>query len=154
MPAVYYHRHRVCERDLDALGHANNLSYLHWMQSAALAHSAAQGWPVERHRELGVGWVVRSHQIEYLQPVFLDQDIVIKTWVADMQKVTSLRRYHILRLVKDREILLAEAATNWAFIHYASGMPKRVPSEIADAFVVVAEVPATDRESALGDLGG
>lgn len=146
MPAVFYHPHRITADDVDVLGHANNLAYLKWMQTAALGHSAAQGWSGARYREFGFGWVVRSHQIEYLQPAFPDQEIVIKTWVADMQKITSLRRYHILRLVKDREILLAEAATNWVFIHYASGTPKRIPPEVAEAFVVVPEVPMTDRE--------
>ncbi len=111
MPAVYYHVHRVTAEDVDVLGHVNNLAYMEWMQSAALGHSAAQGWSGAKYRELGYGWVVRSHQIEYLQPAFLDQDIILKTWVADMQKVTSLRRYHILRLTESREIVLAEAAT-------------------------------------------
>ena len=145
MPAVFYHVHRITSDDVDVLGHANNLAYLQWMQTAALAHSAAQGWPGERYREIGYGWVVRAHQIEYRQPAFPDQEIIVKTWVADMQKATSLRRYHILRLAGDREILLAEASTNWAFIHYASGMPKRIPTEVSAAFVAVPDVPATDR---------
>jgi acyl-CoA thioester hydrolase len=147
MPAIYYHSHRIGTDDLDQLGHANNLAFLRWMQSAAVKHSAAQGWPTERYLELGCGWVVRSHQIEYLQPGMPDQEIVVKTWVADMQKVTSLRRYHILRRAEKKEILLAEAATNWAFIHYKSGMPKRIPPEVAACFVVVPEIDAFELAS-------
>lgn len=149
MPAVYYHEHRITADDLDLLGHANNLAYLRWMQSAAVRYSAAQGWPTERYVEFGSGWVVRSHQIEYLQPAFLDQEIIVKTWVADMAKVTSLRRYHILRRTEKKEILLAKAATNWAFIHYKSGMPKRIPPEVATSFVVVPEIPVSESAAAL-----
>ena len=42
MPAVFEYRHRVAAEEIDALGHANNVAYLQWMQAAALAHSAAQ----------------------------------------------------------------------------------------------------------------
>ena len=41
IPAILEWTHTVVEGDLDGLGHANNISYLKWMQSAALAHSAA-----------------------------------------------------------------------------------------------------------------
>ena len=97
MPAILEWTHTVVEDDLDGLGHANNISYLKWMQSAALAHSAAQGWPVEAYAALGCGWVVRSHFIEYLAPALLGDTILIRTWVADMGKVTSRRRFLILR---------------------------------------------------------
>ena len=41
IPAILEWTHTVVEGDLDGLGHANNISYLKWMQSAALAPSAA-----------------------------------------------------------------------------------------------------------------
>lgn len=139
MPAIFEHAHIVSDDDLDLLGHASNLSYLKWMQTAALAHSAAQGWPSEAYRQLGAGWVVRSHRIEYRQAAFGGDRIIVRTWVADMKKVTSLRRYDILRPGERGETLLATAATDWAFIHYATGVPKRIPAEVSAAFEIVAE---------------
>lgn len=135
MPAILEWTHTVVEHDLDGLGHANNISYLKWMQSAALAHSAAQGWPVEAYAALGCGWVVRSHFIEYLAPAQLGDTILIRTWVADMGKVTSRRRFLILRGTD--ETMLAKAETNWAFVDYRTGSPKRIPPEISRAFEVV-----------------
>jgi len=134
MPALYEFFCTVVTADIDMLGHANNLSYLRWMQSAALAHSAAQGWPTDAYQKIGAGWVVRSHQIEYLQPAFEGNEIVVRTWVADMKKVTSLRRYSIVRSSADKETILATASTNWAFIHYESGVPRRIPVEVASSF--------------------
>ena len=66
-------------------------------------------------------------------------DLVVRTWVADMKKVTSLRRYEILRDGSGKRILLAKAATDWAFIHYATGMPKRIPAEVSGAFEIVTD---------------
>jgi acyl-CoA thioester hydrolase len=149
MPAVFHFPHRVTDDELDAvINHVNNLVYLKWMQSAAVAHSAAQGWPAERYRELGAGWVVRTHNIEYRQPAFAGDEIVVRTWVADLKKVTSLRRYQIVRLATDKEsgnettkeTILAVAATDWAFIQFASHQLKRIPSEVASAFEIVANL--------------
>lgn len=135
MPEVYEYCHTVGEDEVDSLGHANNVAYVNWMQSAAVAHSAAQGWPGGKYRRLGSGWVVRSHKIEYLQPAFAGDQIAVRTWVATMKKVTSLRRYQFFRKLDD--ILLATAETNWAFINYATGQPARIPREIAESFTVI-----------------
>jgi acyl-CoA thioester hydrolase len=137
MPAVYEHHHTVRADEIDALGHANNLVYLAWTQAAALAHSAVQGWPAERYHVLGSGWVVRSHEIQYLRPAFAGEEIVVRTWVAGFRKVTSLRRYKILRPADDR--VLATAATDWAFINFRTGQPARVPPEIVAAFELFTE---------------
>ena len=137
MPAVLEWTHTVVENDLDQLGHANNISYLKWMQTAALEHSAAQGWPAEAYMTLGCGWVVRSHFIEYLAPAVRGDTILIKTWVADIGKVTSRRKFHILHGASQR--LLAKAETNWAFVSYQTGAPKRIPVEIAQAFEIVGD---------------
>jgi acyl-CoA thioester hydrolase len=135
MPAVYEHFHTVLPEEIDALGHANNLAYLKWAIDAALALSAVQGWPSSAYRQLGSGWVVRAHQIEYLRPTFAGEEIVVRTWVANFRKVTSLRRYRILRLSDAR--LLASASTDWAFVNYQSGKPTRVPLDVIAAFQLV-----------------
>ena len=137
MPEIYEYHHTVEEEEIDSLGHANNVAYVEWMQRAALAHSAALGWAGRTYTQLGAGWVVRSHAIEYHQPALAGQRIVVRTWVATMKKVTSLRRYRIHR--RDDDELLAAAETKWAFVDYASGQPTRIPPEIARSYEVVDE---------------
>ncbi len=53
MPAIYEHSVSIAPEAIDRLGHVNNLVYLSWMIKAALAHSAAQGWPTDRYERLG-----------------------------------------------------------------------------------------------------
>ena len=140
MPAIFELSLTVAPGDIDPQGHVNNVQYLSWMQSAALAHSAAQGWPHEEYLRLGAGWVVRSHTIEYLRPAFEGERVVIATWVADMKRVTSLRRYRILRRPSDTgepETVLATAATDWVFIDFTTRLPKRIPPELSRAFEIV-----------------
>jgi acyl-CoA thioester hydrolase len=137
MPRVYEYCHTVNHEEIDALGHVNNLAYLRWMQDAAVAHSEAQGWPTSRYLEFGAGWVVRSHAIEYFCPAFCGEQILVRTWVANFKKATSLRRYTIVRPAD--QSLLAEAHTNWAFIGIERQVPRRIPAEISAAFELVSD---------------
>lgn len=137
MPAFFEHHRTVLDDEIDPQGHVNNLEYMKWMQDAALAHSAAQGWPPERYLEIGGGWVARKHVIEYLQPAFSGQPVIVRTWVANFHKIRSLRQYRIVRSESDGEVLLAKAETEWAFIGLERHVPRRIPAEVAAAFAIV-----------------
>ena len=144
MPSIFHYPVTVTADDIDVVGHVNNIRYLQWMQSAALAHSAEQGWPTERYLQLGQGWVARQHAIEYLRPAFSGDRIIVRTWIADLKRVTSLRRYRIIRTCADSaysdpETVLAIASTDWAFIQFDTGAPRRIPPEVSEAFEVVAD---------------
>ncbi len=140
MPDVFHYHHTVSRSEADVLGHANNVAYVEWMQQAALAHSAAQGWPWKRYTDSGCGWVVRSHRIDYRQPALPGDEVVVETWVATLHKVTSVRCYRIRRFADGAT--LATAETKWAFVHFATGRPLRIPAELCAAFTVVDEEPS------------
>jgi acyl-CoA thioester hydrolase len=127
-----YH-HQVRSEEIDELGHVNNLHYIAWMQAAAADHSRAVGWPWARYESIGGAWVVRSHAIEYLRPAFAGDEVVVRTWVADMGKVQSRRRYAIVR----EGTLLARGETQWVFISRKTNALDRVPAELQAAFPVL-----------------
>ena len=135
MPAIYHHHHQVIASEIDELHHANNASYVNWMQAAAIAHSTAQGWPSERYWDASVAWVARSHKIDYVQPAFEGDALIIRTWVADMQRVSSLRKYEIMRASDDT--LLARAETRWAFVRLDTRKPTRIPADVQADFEIV-----------------
>ncbi len=135
MPAIFEHFLTVRDDEIDRLGHVGNLVYLRWTQEAALAHSAAQGWPTDAYHKLGSGFIVRSHNIEYRRPALLNDELVVRTWVAGFRRASSLRRFKIVRRRDER--VLATAATDWAFVRFETGMPTRIPPEIRDAFELV-----------------
>ena len=135
MPAIYEHVFTVPESAIDGQGHVGNVEYVRWMQDAAVAHSRAQGWSSARYRDLGAGWVVREHRITYLRPAFAGEEITVYTWIADFRAIRSLRKYKMVRS-GDSEVL-AEAETDWAFIGLEHRVPRRVPKEVSEAFVIV-----------------
>ena len=134
MPARFEFPLTVVLDDIDRLGHVNNIVYIRWMQDAAVAHSREQGWPMSRYQEAGFSWVVRSHFIEYRVPAFEGDQVIVHTWVADMQKVSSRRRFEIRR---QDGTLLAKAETHWAFVRNSDQRLTRIPDEVASAFVIV-----------------
>lgn len=135
IPGVFDHHHEVKLEEIDALGHVNNLHYLAWAQAAATAHSSAVGWPFSRYTEVGASWVVRSHVIEYLRAARLGDSIVVRTWVTEMGKIHSLRKYQIVRAVD--ATTLATAQTQWVFVKLASQTIERVPDALRAAFPVI-----------------
>ena len=136
MSAYFEYSHTVTGQEIDDLNHAANFHYIKWMQHAAIAHSSANGWPPQRHIELGAGWVARSHNITYLKPAFEGDALIIKTWVANMKSAISVRQYEIFN---DAGEMLAKAETNWAFVNYEKQRPTRIPEEVASSFVIVGD---------------
>lgn len=143
MPAVFEYRHQVLDSEMDELEHANNAAYILWMQAAAIAHSTAQGWPSQRYWGASYAWVARSHKIEYLTPAVAGDQLVIRTWVADMLRASSLRCYAIIR--ESDEALIARAETRWAFIDLRTRKPTRIPPEVQGDFQIVPEGHGSSR---------
>jgi acyl-CoA thioester hydrolase len=135
VPRVLIQRLVVPDDVIDVNGHVNNLAYLQWMQDAAIAHSEARGWPVARYVETGTGWVVRSHFIEYLVPLFREDHVALLTWVTTMRRKSSARRFLFWR-ERDQQVI-ARAETIWVFVTAATGRPALIPSTLASAFELV-----------------
>jgi len=131
-PSIYTMEFAVPPDAIDQQGHVSNLAYVAWMQDVAIEHSAAAGWPMERYLQLGAGWVVRSHFIEYLRPVFAGERLAVHTWVPRFDQRSQPRRYLFVR--GDDRRLVAEAETRWVFVDLATGRRRPLPPELLDAF--------------------
>jgi acyl-CoA thioester hydrolase len=131
-PIIFQHRLMVVEDDLDEMKHVNNLRYLKWCLKAAVAHSSDVGWTSKRYRDSGFGFIVRAHKIKYKVPAILGDEIAIKTWIANMEKVSTDRRYQIVRASDGKR--LAEAETTWVFVDLKTLALTRIPSEVRLAF--------------------
>ena len=135
MPRIFTMDIVIAPSDIDVQGHVNNTRYVAWMQDVAVAHSAAQGWGMERYVAEGAGWVVRQHTITYKRPAFLGDVITAATWIASYASRRSTRRYIFWNTAE--KTLLAEAETQWVFIDMTSGKPVSVPEELQASFPIV-----------------
>ena len=130
---VFELHYEVVKTDIDANNHVNNLEYLRWTLRAAHAHSKFVGWSSDRFREYGAGFIVRSHNIKYRLPALLGDQVTIKTWVKEFNKVSSIRKYQIIRSSDGRR--LADAETNWVFVDHETTGLTPIPDEVREAFL-------------------
>jgi acyl-CoA thioester hydrolase len=133
---VYVYRFTVPADALDENGHVNNVRFVQWMQDAAVRHYEAMG-AIPLTQAVGATWVVRSHNISYLRPAFAGDVIEVRTWVVNLQRLRSLRRYRFLRASDGK--LLVKGETDWVFVDAATGAPRPIPNDIAGLFTLLPE---------------
>ena len=135
MPTVFELEHKVKPEEIDGLGHVNNLVYLHWFLDAAVAHSDSVGWGSGRMVEMGEGWVIRRHEIDYLAQVRPEETVVIRTWIDSGERTSSVRKYEIMRPSDGRTV--CRGLTVWVWINYGTGRIARIPEEVHRVFGMV-----------------
>lgn len=115
--------------DLDALNHVNNIKYIEWIQNVSAEHWAnVVGLELSRNYV----WVVRNHNIHYHKSALINEELLIRTFVADWKGALSIRHVEI---IKERtNELLVSAATEWCLLDAKTLRPKRIPEEIINRF--------------------
>jgi len=131
MAREFQYEFNVPSAAIDANGHANNVEFVRWMQEAAIAHADAAGCTAAT-AAAGATWVARMHRIEYRRPALLNDRLRVVTWVENLRRAFSLRKYRFER-VTDGE-LLAEGETDWVFVDAATGRPRSAPDSIKAMF--------------------
>ena len=128
--SVYSKTITIPQSAIDENGHVNNVAYVQWMQDIAVEHYSSIGGVEVQGSE--VTWVVRDHKIEYLFPAFAREEIEIRTWVENIRRVRSLRKYEFVR--KSDGKMLVKGETDWVFVDVKTGAPRAVPDEVVKIF--------------------
>ena len=132
---------RVEAHDLDERAHVNNVVYLQWVQDAAAAHWSTLAPETVRDE---VAWVALRHEIDYLKPALLGDEIAIMTWVGVAEGL-SFERFTEMRRRSD-DALLARARTLWCPVDARTGKPRRVSAEVRARCSVPAQGESTEDE--------
>ena len=131
-PGVFKMRLRVEWRDIDAAQHANNATYVTYLENCSVQVAASLGWPMRRMRAAGFGIIARRYRIEYLLPALQDDELELATWVSDVKRATAVRHYTIHRVADGA--LLARVHGLWVWVDLASGRPMRIPADFLADF--------------------
>lgn len=129
---IYSKHFQIPESAIDENGHVNNVAYVQWMQDVAVEHYASLGGVAAQGSERS--WVVHEHRIEYLLPAFAGQEIEIRTWVENIRRVRSLRKYEFVR--KPDGAILVRGETDWVFVDTLSGRPVAIPAAVVRVFQI------------------
>lgn len=123
----YIHNITVKETEIDSLNHVNNVVYLQWINDVSALH-----WKTLSNEEINSKyiWVAVRHEIDYIKPAFLNENITIKTWIATLKGVKSIRNVEIYR----ENQLLAKSKTTWVLLDAKTQKITRIPKEIEMLF--------------------
>jgi acyl-CoA thioester hydrolase len=122
---------QVTEADCDGFGHVNNVVYLQKLEQAAWAHSDDLGMGMDTYRRLGVGCVVRRHELDYLLPCFAGDTLHVQTWILENNgKASMWRGYQIWR----GQRLVLQGKTLWACVDMTTGKAVRQPPVFVAAY--------------------
>lgn len=127
---IYTRSFSIPASAIDENGHVNNVAYVQWMQEIAVEHYSSIGGVTAQGQD--ATWVVREHRIEYLMPAFANEEIEIRTWVENMRRVRSLRKYEFVRKSDGR--VLVKGETDWVFVDVRTGTPRAIPEKVSRVF--------------------
>jgi acyl-CoA thioester hydrolase len=124
---------------VDARGQIKDITYLQWMEDAAMRHFQHFGalHPVQ---DIKAKWKIRSHTIKYIIPASAGDQIKIKTWVMDIYSRNLEMEYSFLR--KTDEKALAQGKMDWELVDSETGHPIKIPKQIKK---IISVMPTPNR---------
>ncbi len=127
---------KVLPADIDFMGHVNNARYLNWVQDTVLAHWRKLA-PAEE--VANKAWVALKHEITYLKPAFLDDEVIAETV---LEKIKGARSFYNT-VIRRGEDVLAEVKSMWCCLDAESHRPARISAEVAEKyFGITRKAPA------------
>ncbi len=129
------YRPEVKASDIDLFGHVNNEVYLRWLLEAASEHSASLGYPMEKFIEIGAGFVVRRHELDYRLPVFRDDTLIVETWTEYFEGSSGFRNYEIINEKSGKNVL--SGRSKFVYVDLKTGRPTTIPDSIIKVFAAI-----------------
>lgn len=128
---MHVYKARVYFSDTDAGGIAYHARYLDWAEHARteMLRTLLPTFKQESIRNMGFVFIVRSINIDYFMPAYLDDEIRIETEMEKLGAVSGVVHQCIYR----DESLLAEVKTKVAFIDTNTKKPSRLPDQLIEA---------------------
>ncbi len=108
MSSIFDLHIQVQPQHIDALGHVNNVMYVQWMQDVAAAHVETLGVGVTKYLELKHAMVAVEHHVQYRKAAFEGEEIVLRTWLDDINALYSFRQYAFFSVLLIRQFCSLE----------------------------------------------
>jgi len=126
---------QVAPAEVDELGHANNASYVRWLERCAWRHSEHLGLSLQEYRALDRAMVVFRHEIDYLAAAFVDEALRVATWIVESdQRLRLVRRFQIIRPADGQTLL--RARSTYVCMALSSGRARRMPPVFLERYAV------------------
>jgi acyl-CoA thioester hydrolase len=125
---MFRHPVAIQPDDIDHMGHVNNAVYLKWVQDAVVDYwqSVAPADAVAGHL-----WVALKHEITYLKPTFLQDNVVAEVIAEKVQGARAMFR----TVLRRGEEVLSEINSSWCCLDAVTMRPARLARDIVGRFL-------------------
>ena len=130
---TYSENYQVQKSDLDFLGHANNKSYLDWMEKVAWHHAQSVGIDKPLQRQLNRILAVYEHHMHYLGSCYESDEIELKTWIGEQIGCCQRERFFEFVRTRDNKTVF-KACSIYVCITLNTHKPKRIPQEFIQPY--------------------
>ena len=123
---------RVRYAETDQMGVVYYANFLVWFEVARGAFCRAREINYSQMEQEGLGLPLLEAHCRYLRPARYDEEITLRTWVAECRRSLLKMQYE----VKRGEELLATGETLQMLVELATNKPCRFPPELASRFLL------------------
>lgn len=124
--AVFKYEYRVGLTDIGKSNKLTNKAIIKILENAGSVHSESVGLGLNDIPRTNISWIVLGWKIKVISRVNYNEQLVVKTWGRDYNKVTMFRDYEIY---DSKENLIAIATSKWAMINAKTGKLELIEKE-------------------------
>jgi acyl-CoA thioester hydrolase len=127
-------RIRVRYAETDQMGVVYHANYLVWMEVGRCSYCRSRGFEYKQMElEDGIILAVAEARCRYASPARFDDEVIVRTWVAEVNPRMVTFAYEMLLAGDDRK--LATGETKHIFLG-RDLRPRKLPEKYRDSFVV------------------
>jgi acyl-CoA thioester hydrolase len=129
LPNIYSYTFLVDATIIDHNQHINNVEYLKIGLHAATTH-----WQMATAalNNINALWVVKRHEIDYIAQAFEGDELLVTTWIENIEGATCHRHITITNATTKKDI--CKIITQWYMLDATTKKPKRVSEEVKVLF--------------------
>lgn len=132
---VFQTQIKVRSEHIDHFEHVNNVQYVKWVNHAAHLHWEQETSTQQREK---YAWMVTRHEIDYKHQAFLEDELILKTWVDAFTYVVSIRRVEIFNKTSGK--ICVQAKSKWCFLDKSTKKLMRIPDAIKQPYIATQDV--------------
>lgn len=123
--------------EMDAFGHANNVAYFRWLESARMHYLRRIGVTHPDEQE-GIGLLLAETRCRFLKPLTFPDDLVVRCGVGRVGNTSFVMHY---RIESGRDGIAAEADSVQVMFDYRSHTKTPIPAHVREAILDLQRSP-------------
>jgi acyl-CoA thioester hydrolase len=112
--------------DIDWMGHVNNAVYLSYIEKSRIDFFDQSEIKINWRQ---TGFILARTEINYKQPVLLNDTIYVKTWCTAIGNKSFTLNFEIIKKTETSQTIVADGITVLVCYNYALSQSEKIPDE-------------------------